>query len=297
VTWRRLARHPLGRLGSALLAALAVLALGAPWLAPYEPAAPSGRPFEPPGPAHLLGTDDVGQDILSELIVGTRVSLLIGTLAAGVAVVIGTGVGVVAGFLRGPADAALMRLTDVVLVMPFLPLLVLLAAYLGHSLGTLIAVIGLLFWARPARVIRAQARSLAEREYVLAARALGAGDARIIGRHILPGVLSLAAAQFVLAVSAAILLEAALSFLGLGDPTAKSWGTLLFYAQARNAFLGGTWLWWVIPPGLLIAAASLGFALVGLALEEALDPRLRGRRGGGGPASPGGRPGAAATGP
>ncbi len=155
-----------------------------------------------------------------------------------------------------------MRFVDVVLVIPFVPLMVLLAAYLGQTLWNLMIVMGLLIWARPARVIRSQVLSLAEREYVTASRAGGARDRHILIKHILPGVLSLALAQFVLATSGSILIEASLSFLGLGDPTQKSWGAVLFYAQARNAFLSGAWKWWVIPSGLMITASVLGFALL-----------------------------------
>jgi peptide/nickel transport system ATP-binding protein/peptide/nickel transport system permease protein len=273
--WTSLKRNPLGLVGLALLIAMLVMALGANWLAPYDPTKQTGKPFDPPSTAHWLGTNDIGQDILSELIYGTRISLLIGILAASIAMVIGTGIGVLAGYFRGIAGMVLMRLVDVVLVIPFVPLMVLLAAYLGQNLGNLIAVIGLLIWARPARVIRSQVLSLAEREYVTAARAAGARDAYILVKHILPGVLSLALAQFVLATSSSILIEASLSFLGLGDPTQKSWGAVLFYAQARNAFLSGSWVWWVIPPGLMITASVLGFALLGFALEEALNPRLK----------------------
>jgi ABC-type dipeptide/oligopeptide/nickel transport system permease subunit len=256
-----------------------VLALGADFLAPYDPTKLTGAPFERPSSGHLLGTNDIGQDILSELIHGTRISLLIGVMAAGIAVVIGTTVGLVAGYYRGLPGQVLMRLVDVVLIIPFVPLMVLLAAYLGQNIWNLIVVIGLLIWARPARVIRSQVLSLAERDYVTAARAIGARGGHIVLRHLLPGVLSLALSQFVLATSSSILLEAALSFLGLGDPTHKSWGTVLYYAQARNAFLSGAWVWWVLPPGLMITASVLGFALVGFALEEALNPRLKARRG------------------
>lgn len=273
--FRALRRHPLGLVGLALLGLMLVLALGADFIAPYDPSKLTGLPFEKPGSAHLLGTNDIGQDILSELIFGTRISLLIGVLAAGIACVIGTAVGLLAGYYRGPLGQVLMRIVDVVLIIPFVPLMVLLAAYLGQSIWNLIVVIGLLIWARPARVIRSQVLSLAERDYVTAARALGARGGHIVIKHLLPGVVSLALAQFVLATSSSILLEASLSFLGLGDPTAKSWGTVLYYAQARNAFLSGAWVWWVIPPGLMITASVLGFALVGFALEEALNPRLK----------------------
>ncbi|MEW5719031.1 MAG: ABC transporter permease [Chloroflexota bacterium] len=268
-------RNPLGWIGLGLLTFFFVLAFGANWLAPYDPAHLSGKPFEPPSPLHFLGTNDIGQDILSELIFGARVSLLIGVLSALIAIGIGTTVGLLAGFYRGIVGTTLMRLVDVMLIIPIFPLMVLLAAYLGQSLWNLVAVIGLLGWARPSRIIRAQALSLVERDYVTAARAIGARDAHIVLRHILPGALPLALAQFVMAASGAILMEAGLSFLGLGDPTQKSWGSILYYAQARNAFLSGAWLWWVLPPGLMIAASVLGFALSGFALEDAFNPQLR----------------------
>ena len=273
--WHTLRRSKPGMIGAFLLLSLTLIALFAEWLVPYDPTALTGRPFERPSATHLLGTNDIGQDILSELIIGSRVSLLIGVLAALIALVIGTFAGVLAGYYRGLPDALLMRLVDVALVIPFVPLMVLLAAYLGQSLWNLIVVIGLLIWARPARITRAYVLSLTQRDYVTAARAIGARDGHIVLRHILPGVLSLALAQFVLAASASMLLESSLSFLGLGDPTQKSWGTMLFYAQARSAFLSGAWLWWVVPPGMMITAAVLGFALVGFALEDALNPNIR----------------------
>ena len=154
-------------------------------------------------------------------------------------------------------------------------LLILLAAYLGRSLVNTILVIGLLSWAGTARVIRSQVITCVKHDYVLAAQAIGARDGYILTRHLLPQVLLLAVGQFVEATSAAILLEASLSFLGLGDPLQKSWGAILYWAQVRGAFLTPAWLWWVLPPGLMIVAASLGFALLGFALEQILNPRLR----------------------
>lgn len=259
--------------GILLIGSLILMAVFAPQLSPYDPAVRVATPFLPPSDAHPLGTNDIGQDILSELIYGARVSLVIGITAATVTLIIGTVVGLLAGYYRR-LGSVLMRVVDIVLVLPFLPLLIMLAAYLGRSMWNTVIIIGLLSWAGTARVIRSQVLGLAKQDYVLSARAVGATNAHIILRHILPLVLLLAVGQFVQATSSAILLEAALSFLGLGDPLQKSWGTILYWAQVRGAFLTPAWRWWVLPPGLLIAAASLGFALIGFALEQRINPRL-----------------------
>jgi ABC-type dipeptide/oligopeptide/nickel transport system permease subunit len=274
---RRFGLGVVGWVGLLLLTALTTTAVFAPALSPYNPEETVADPFQSPTRAHPLGTNDVGQDILSELIFGARISLTIGFLAASIAIGIGTVVGLISGFMGGWVDALLMRTVDLVLVIPFLPLMILLAAYLGPSFWNIIIVIGIMVWARPARVIRAQVLSVKSLDYVEAALALGSRNRRVIVRHVLPAVLPLALAQFILAASNAILIEAALSFLGLGDPTAKSWGTVLYYAQVRNAFLSGAWVWWVLPPGLLITAATLGFAFTGYSLEEVLNPKIRGR--------------------
>lgn len=264
----------LGWVGGAIVAALVFMAVAAPWIAPYDPTERVGRPFASPSAEHLLGTNDVGQDLLSELIYGSRVSLTVGVVAAVVALFLGTTVGILAGYYPKRLGALLMRTVDVVLILPFLPLLIILAAYLGRSLINTIIVIGVLIWAGPARVIRSQVLSLRSREYVLASRTMGAPDRWAIVRHVLPRTALLATGTFVRAVSTAILLEAALSFLGLGDPIQKSWGSILFWAQARGAFLTPAWKWWVLPPGLMIMAASLGFALIAFAMEERINPRL-----------------------
>lgn len=275
LTWELWGINKIAAFGLALLLVMVCIAILAPLISPYDPKLATGAPFEPPSRHHLLGTNDIGQDILSELIWGSRVSLLIGVLAALVAVTMGTAVGIVSGYFGGIVDMILMRLVDVILVIPFLPLMILLSAYLGPSFWNLIVVIGALVWARPARVIRSQVLSLRSRGYVQAAQSMRASHGYILMRHILPGVLSLGLAQFVLAGSNTILIEASLSFLGLGDPLRKSWGTVLYYAQVRGAFLSGAWLWWVLPPGLLITLAVAGFAFSGYALENALNPRLR----------------------
>jgi peptide/nickel transport system ATP-binding protein/peptide/nickel transport system permease protein len=261
------------RIGAVLLTVMAVLAVFGPALAPYDPSLPVAAPYQPPSAAHWLGTNDIGQDLLSELLVGARVSLAIGLLAAAVSVAFGTLVGILAGALGGWVDGVLMRLTDVVLTLPFLPLVIVLATFFGPSLVTTAAVLSLVIWARPARVVRSQALTVEGRAYVEAAHALGGRATHVLRRHILPAVAPVALSQFVLAVSSAVLAEASLAFLGLGDPLSKSWGSILFYAQTRGAFLTGAWPWWVLPPGLMIAATVLGFALLGRALERALTPQ------------------------
>ena len=264
----------IGWVGAVMVGGLVILAVFAPLIAPYDPTERVGTPFQPPSSEHLLGTNDVGQDLLSELIFGTRVSLTVGIVAALVALVIGTTVGILAGYYPRRLGNVLMRAVDVVLILPFLPLLIVLAAYLGRSLVNTIVVIGVLIWAAPARVIRSQVLTLRLREYVLASQTMGAPDRWAIVRHVLPRTALLATGTFVRAVSTAILLEAALSFLGLGDPIQKSWGSILFWAQTRGAFLTPAWKWWVVPPGLMIMAASLGFAMIAFAMEERINPRL-----------------------
>lgn len=270
-------QQPAVLVGISILVLLAAVAILAPWVAPYDPDRASGLPFESPSAQHWLGTNDIGQDILSELVWGSRVSLSIGILAAFLAMVIGTTVGIISGYYRGAMDAFLMRLVDVVLALPFLPLMILLAAFLGPSMLTIVLVVGLVVWARPSRIVRSQVLSLAGRDYITAARAVGSGNRRILVKHLFPGVVALVVVEFVQAAAGAILIESALSFLGLGDPTVKSWGSILYYAQARSAFLSGSWIWWVIPPGLAITTTVMGFALLAFALENVANPRLRKR--------------------
>lgn len=260
--------------GAFFIAGFVLTAIFAPLLSPYDPAARIGRPFARPSAEHWLGTNDIGQDILSELIYGTRISLVVGVTAGFVTVFIGVTVGLMAGYFPR-LGSLLMRFTDIILILPFLPLLIILSAYLGRSIFNTILIIGLLVWAGTARVIRGQVLVITQQDYVTAARGMGAKHGHIILRHILPQVMLLAIGEFVQATSQAILLEAALSFLGLGDPTQKSWGTILYWAQVRGAFLSPAWVWWVLPPGLLISMATLGFALVGFALEQVVNPRLR----------------------
>ncbi|MDQ3999655.1 MAG: ABC transporter permease [Actinomycetota bacterium] len=265
----------LGRVGATILVLFVIAAVFAPVFAPYDPTVRTAEPFAAPSLAHPLGANDVGQDILSELLFASRISLTVGIVTACLATVLGVTIGVVSGYLRGPVDGVLMRGVDVILSLPFLPLMIVLAAFLGQNTTNLILVIGLLIWARPARLLRSQVLSVRESGHVQAARAMGATHSYIMLRHILPRITPLVAAQFVRTANVSIMLEASLAFLGLSDPFQKSWGAILFYANARSAFLTDAWLWWVLPPGLCIAAVVVSFAFLGFAIEERVDPRLR----------------------
>ena len=265
----------LGRIGATILVLFVIAAVFAPVFAPHDPTVRTAEPFAAPSLAHPLGANDVGQDILSELLFASRLSLTVGIVTACLATVLGVTIGVVSGYLRGPVDGVLMRGVDVILSLPFLPLMIVLAAFLGQNTTNLILVIGLLIWARPARLLRSQVLSVRESGHVQAARAMGATHSYIMIRHILPRITPLVAAQFVRTANVSIMLEASLAFLGLSDPFQKSWGAILFYANARSAFLTDAWLWWVLPPGLCIAAVVVSFAFLGFAIEERVDPRLR----------------------
>ncbi len=264
----------LGVAGAGLLVSLVVVAAFAPLIARHDPDVPTGVPYDPPSVSHPLGTNDVGQDLFAQLVFGTRVSLTIATLSALVAIVVGLTVALLAGYHRGRLEAALMRLVDLILAFPFMVLVIVLAAFFGRGLLTTVAIIAAVIWARPARVLRSQVLKVREYQHVVAARAMGASPSRCICRHVLTRIAPLTAAQFVRAANISVLLEAALSFLGLGDPNRVSWGTMLYFANARNAFLTDAWLWWILPPGLALTVAILGFAFLGYAIEELADPRL-----------------------
>jgi peptide/nickel transport system permease protein len=278
LTWRRLLQHRMGVVGAVMLLFALLVAVFAPFLAPYDPY--ENVPvtifdvYQPPSPAHPLGTDDGGKDVLSSLIYGARVSLLVGFSAAAIALVIGGLIGIVAGYRGGWPGSLLMRITDFFLVIPDLALQIVLVAIIGPSLGTIILVIGALGWTTTARLVRSQTLTVRERKYVMRARAIGAGDTHVLRRHILPAVLPLMLANMVLVISLAILSESTLAFLGLGDPTVISWGQMLNFAFDRGAVSAGAW-WALLPPGFAIVWVVLGTTLLGTALEDALNPRLK----------------------
>lgn len=265
----------MGILGAVLLGLIIILAVAGPALVPYNPTEQSGLPLQAPGGQHLLGTNDMGQDIMAELVEGARISLTIGIVSAFIATLIGTVLGLISGYGLGWLDALIMRVVDVSMTLPFLPLMIVVGVYMGPSLFTQIAVITLVMWAGKAREIRSQVLSLRSRGPVLAARSMGAGHLYVLRKHVFPSVVPLMIPQFVRAVNTSIMLESSLSFLGLGDPLSKSWGSILFYANARSAFLTDAWLWWVLPPGLCIVVTVLAFSFIGYWLEERVSPRLR----------------------
>lgn len=262
--------------GIGLLAGYTLLAIGAPWIAPYDPAAFVGPPFEAPSPRHWLGTNDVGQDILSEMIYGTRVSLLVALSAAAASLGVASVWGALAGYVRGWPEVLLMRTVDVVLAMPHLPLMALLAVYLTPGMGTIVLTISALAWPIPARIVRAETLSLRSRDYVAASRLLGAGTGHVIRRHLLPALAPVLLATFVGLAGRAVMVEAGLAFLGLGDPTTKSWGAIMRAATSYSGiFFTPHWVWWLGPAGLNVGLLVLAFTLIGMGLESWLDPRLQ----------------------
>jgi peptide/nickel transport system permease protein len=276
--WRSFVRKKAGMLGLFMLLSTILVAVFAPWIAPTDPyesvRATADDVMAPPSLQHPLGQDDIGRDVLSLTIYGSRVSLLVGIAASVIIVLLGCAVGLAAGYAGGRTDLVLMRITDAILVIPSLPLMLIVIAVAGRSMGNIILVIGLLSWTYMARVVRAQVLSVKERQFVLRARALGLTTFGIVFIHVLPQVLPIIFAEVTLDVSFAILSEASLSFLGLGDPTLISWGSMLNRAFMRGAVTKGAW-WYLIPPGFALAWVTLGLTLLSNAVQEIINPRLQ----------------------
>ncbi len=275
--WSSFLRNKMGLVGLVMLILAILMAIFAPLLAPYDPyeavRVTIDDIYASPSPEHPLGTDDAGKDVLSNFIYGARVSLIVGFFAAFISIFIGGTIGISAGFYGGRLENGLMRFTDIMLVIPDFPLIVLLVALTKPSLLNIILVIGLLGWTGSARLVRSQTLSVKQRKYVLRARAIGAGNPHIIRHHIFPLVLPLIVVNTVLIISLAILNESVLSFLGLADPTKISWGQMLHFAFTRGAMSAGAW-WALVTPGLGIVWLVLGCTLLGQGLEQVLNPRL-----------------------
>ena len=275
-----LIRRPAFAVGAGLATCAVLAAIAAPWIAPFSP---DDQPFDglslegaplPPGSHYWLGTDTLGRDLLSRLLFGARTSLMIGLVANGVAVAIGMVVGIVAGYRAGFIGSALMRFTDLMMAFPALLLAIVLAALLHPSLWIVALVIALVNWVQIARIVYTETRGLAERDFILAERSLGAGHGRILFRHIAPHLVPTAIVWGTLGIATTVLLEATLSFLGVGvQPPQPSWGNIIF--ESQSYFQSAPWL--VFIPGAIILLTALSFNLVGDALRDLLDPTQRGR--------------------
>jgi len=267
-------RSPLLVVGGGIVTLLGVVAVFAPLLAPHDPLALSGPSLVRPSAGHLLGTNDIGQDIFSQVVWGARSSLSVGVAAAVLAIGLGLAVGVTAGLAGGWVDTVAMRVVDVVLAVPLLPLLVLIAALAGARRSNLVLIIGLTGWPPSARILRAQTLTLRNRGFVDAARGFGGGFFHVVRRHLVPALGPLLVTGFVSVVAHAVLVEAGLAFLGLADPTGVSWGLILNRALLHQGlYFTALWTWWVLPAGFAVTLAVLGFTFVGVGLEPSFNPR------------------------
>ncbi|NSY19912.1 ABC transporter permease [Neorhizobium sp. AL 9.2.2] len=278
--FKELLRQPVALFGILIVLTVVIAALAAPMIAPFDPdnqmfdgLSLEGAPLPPGGP-FLLGTDTLGRDLFSRLLYGARTSLIIGLVANGVAVTIGLFVGIVAGYVRGFFGTLLMRFTDLMMAFPALLLAIVLAALLRPSLWIVAMVIALVNWVQVARIVYTETRGLVERDFIMAERSLGAGHGRILFLHILPHLMPTAIVWGTLGIATTVLLEATLSFLGIGvQPPQPSWGNIIF--ESQSYFQAAPWL--VFFPGAIILLTALSFNLVGDALRDILDPTQRGR--------------------
>lgn len=277
-------RNRKAAVGIAIVTFYVVVALTAPLITADDPNRRVARPHQPPSVEHVLGSTRMGRDVYTQLVWGTRTSLAVGFLAGFIVTALGTLVGVTAGYFGGKIDEALNFATNVILVIPQLPLLLVLAAFIGEASPMVIAVIiGVTSWGWGARVTRAQALSLRRREFIEAARALGEPAWRMVLVELAPNLLSIISLNFIGSVIYTIITEATLEFLGLGDPLAVSWGTMLYNAQITAAITVGAW-WEVLAPGAAIAAIGISLSLINFGVDESSNPRLRTLRATGGAA-------------
>ena len=273
--WHALRKNRLAMAGAAVVMTLVVLGVAGPWIAPYDPLAQNlAKSLQGPSLAHWFGTDSFGRDILSRVLYGARISLLVGVASQAIAFALGVVLGLVSGYYGGRVEGVVMRLADVTLAFPTLLLLIAITAAFQPSLVVVFVAIGVVGWAGLARLVRSQALVVRELDFVQAGRALGLSDARLLFRHVLPNCLAPAIVAVTLGMAGAILLEAALSFIGLGaQPPTPSWGSMI--SDGRDFLRTAPWI--SIFPGLAIGFVVLGFNLFGDGLRDAMDPRLRGR--------------------
>jgi len=263
------------RTGMIILGVIVVVAVFAPQLAPHSPTATTFTPYLGPNSVNWLGTTGNGQDVFSQLLFGARVSLLVGLGAGAIATAVAVTLGLIAGYRPGVVDELIGFLTNLVLVIPGIPLMIILAAYLSnHSVWTVVLVVAFTGWATGARVMRSQTATLRTRDFVASAVFSGDRLPRVVFREILPNMTSLVAASFLSAATAAVLAEASLEFLGLGNPATVSWGTILYSAEQQNAMLTGQWLM-VLAPGLAIALLMTSLTLINFGIDALSNPRLR----------------------
>jgi len=279
--WAIYRQNLLGRIGLALLVMFGLMALCSfipPLIDPmYEPMIgvdPEVLCSTYPSARHWLGTDFMGRDILSQLLAGARVAFMVGVSAAFMSIVLGTAIGLIAGYMGRFIDTLLMRLADMIMVMPTLLVVLILAALFGQlNIWTIVLIIALFRWPGVSRVIRAQTLTLKQRPFIEAAKVAGASHMRIIFRHIMPNVLPLAFLYMTFRVTSAIIIEAALAFLGFGDPSTVSWGMMLQWVWKTGHMFKAPY--WLLPPGICISLITLSFYMLGRAMDEVLDPRLR----------------------
>lgn len=275
IVWMKLKKNKLALLSIVILSIFIVASILAPLIAPYEiDEIDLDNIEESPSSQHLLGTDDLGRDVLSRILFGGRISLTVGIVASIMQITIGVSLGAIAGYFGGIVDSIIMRVVDIIMCFPFFIIAIAMAAVLGPSMNNIIIIVGVLYWTRVARIVRAEVLSLKEREYIEAAKAFGLNPWEIIKNHILPNVMAPVLVYATLAIANGILTEASLSFLGMGvKPTIPSWGNMLSAAQSMRILKSKWWMW--MPPGTMVLLTVLSINFLGDGLRDALDPKLK----------------------
>lgn len=272
-----IARHKMARIGAVLLILFALMAIFAPWIAPYDPSDFVGRPRQAPSSEFWFGTTGSGKDVFSQTVWGARLSLGTGVIVGAIVSTVATIVGMSAGYFRGKVDDVLSLLLNVIIIIPGLPLLIVLAAFMPAGFWSIVFVLSITGWAWGARVLRSQTMAFREKDFVASAIVSGEGPIRIMFREILPNMMSIVMANLFGAISYAIGAQAGLEFLGLGNPSNVSWGTNLYWGQNDQALLTGVW-WTIVPSGICIALVAFSLTLINYAIDEVTNPRLRSQR-------------------